>query len=958
MYEYLEVCSSHISNASKLFHNDRFVDQKQMAHNRKNGGRNSVNRLGFVDINGDVRHNLGSWRPSEVEVPSVSLPDTFKEQAASVKLIWLDRPQPKYGLIKIPMGEEFVLAFLSVNAVNSQRYVPHLASILWRNMRNVRVNAKLIDATSQIPYVVTELWISGDKNASWSSPPALKDEWAKVVSLLLADKVTMNVAAAGVVLRLQAEKVLEECTSDRPKPAETVSRTGKLGWITALKGIVGKVEKVLNANYGIACCYQDLPGSGPKRFFVLFDLCDFNDIVAKETAVKSLKESMAPGDSIRLNAVYVDVENAWNLNYLATAVTHIKGNAAPPLMPEKAPCLKDSSECKPEKLQNFSVVMSKIVKKPPPAEKPEDKPVMPNPRNFAEKMNQDRPNYKEQRRQEQTRPSYQSQQPNQRSVEQRRVAERANKQNVDKRNELMKSKPEVYRELKTMEINRGGNFFYDCKPCGIQGMAVEDAEDHITTDSHLQAKAAAPAPAVASRVHLDRTETEEALFLNSNKAISVHEANGRKYYECKDCKVKRLPFVIMKKHVLSQNHKNSSSNTTDSPELDQECKEMRKVGRTGISHFCQPCAFYSDSIIAMKVHLVEKEHARLTALFCHVCKEFMRNRSALSDHRFSIAHKKLNAALEEQCSKPMVKPQRKAAPAPDPKEAADTPPAPPAVDQDNLTCSICDFKGKSSEEFEEHEASASHKRRVYIKTQVMPAGNTNNFDFNGERCTTIEEMCLVREAKDIEERSKREKGVHDSEVLKKDRERLLNNLFDGGVYTQMEEHTVVRCNTCRIILRGKERTLTRQLLGHLVTDKHSNKLRIQIKDEEHTGKDRSTTQREEEEAEEAARAARTPSPEPEAEKAPVPSPTSSEAEILAWLKTQVNMECLMSDRLCYCSTCKTGLKPVREGLKHMLGPVHDKNKEKLESAREWRIYHDIIDIYEHGDGLFKVVHFF
>lgn len=973
MYEYLEVCGGHLSNASKHFLHPRFHDQK-LAQLRKQEPRLAISRLETVDQLGDVRHNFGSWNPEEVMLPAGKLPDTMTNTSATIRLIWLDRPRPKYGLVKIPLGKEYALALLTTKVVNSRRGLSHLSSLLWRNMAGLRVNARLVDSSSKIPYEVTELWLAGDRRKDWSAADTSRTDWSNVVKLLLEDKGSLNRAAGNRRKEQEAEELLKRCSDSRAaspmdEPARTqpvVSRSGALGWLTSLEGFVGKVEKVINPNYGLARCYQILPGSSDfKRFFVLFDLVDLKQTMPNECQqLKSLKDAMSAGDSVRLNAVYVEEDNSWNLNYLAMAVTHVRGEAVPPPMPENANALKGSTEVKPEKINNFKIVVSRMVKKPPPIEKaehrppppPSAKPVGPPDGQGKNAFSRRQPTHDRKQR-----PALHSDRI--RLAEQERVAERVWRAGIDRRNEVMTARPSVYAQLRPMEVNKEGTFTYDCKACGIQGMSVEDAEDHINTDSHRRAKEAQPEQPVNSRRHADRMETEEALFLNTNKCITMEERNGKNLFFCSQCDAKRMPFHIVKKHIVSQAHKSKATNNLDSPLLDLECKEMRKVGRTGITYLCNPCAFVSDSIIQMKVHLREEDHVKRTVQFCHVCKEFMRSKSALSDHRFSIAHKKRVAALEEECSKPVEKPSRKK-----PKAEAESKPLEPAaaapaieqapvVNKDNSSCTICDFKASSKEELEHHVSSASHKRRVYLTTQVMPDGETE-MTFKGERCTTIQEMIMIRKAKDIDERSQREKGIRASDELNAAREKLINNLFDGGVLSQLTEKCHVRCNTCKTILKvsEKQKQLTRQLLVHLVNDKHSNKLRVQIKAEEHSGVDRVTAEQREAEEAEAAALASAGSANPDAAEAqeapPAPSLESSDKEILAWLKTQEDVVCAMSDRLFFCQTCKTGGKVARECLKHIVGPVHDK---KMTSAREWRLYiEDMLDIYEHGDGLFKV----
>ena len=513
-----------------------------------------------------------------------------------------------------------------------------------------------------------------------------------------------------------------------------------------------------------------------------------------------------------------------------------------------------------------------------------------------------------------------------------------------RRIELMNNFPEVYQQLKPMEIYRLGTYIYECKACGIQGMSIEDAEDHVGQASHKEAMETGPVQ--ENRFH-DRGDAEEALFLNANKAIKMVERNSRKFYNCEDCKASNMTFESAKKHAASLVHKRNDKTQKDASLLDQECKEMRKrLEREGVVYHCTPCFFQTDSIIKNKDHLATVEHKRLTTLYCHVCKEFSKNKSSLEDHRFSIKHKRSCEELERACIIPVSsKKHDKAKRSNKDKENAkeeggDATPVP-----ENFDCKFCNFTGDDKEAYEEHVTTASHKRRVFIETQEMPSGGVEAF--SSGRCNTIEEMCLIREGKDINEKVARSKTLRDPEEIKKAKENLVNKLFDSGVLTQLAVKTNVRCNTCRCQLSGKEKMLTHQLIMHLTGDKHTSKLRLQIKAEEHTGVDRNTAQeledQENEAAEEAAEAE-------EAAAAAVPNADAALEEITAWLSEQV-AAVRITTQLFYCDECKTGLKLARELLVHLTSEAH---KAGITEQREWRRYIELCDVYEVGENIFKV----
>merc|ERR1712142_1003323 len=130
-----------------------------------------------------------------------------------------------------------------------------------------------------------------------------------------------------------------------------------------------------------------------------------------------------------------------------------------------------------------------------------------------------------------------------------KASEEAEKKAAARRRELMSGNPEILRELQGMEITRGTTKMYSCKLCGIQAMALADAESHIFEDDHKALKAE-KAKEGATKFQ-SREEGEEALFLNEYKEIKPVIHNGRKMYTCEKCKAFKLPIGPMQKHVLS-----------------------------------------------------------------------------------------------------------------------------------------------------------------------------------------------------------------------------------------------------------------------------------------------------------------------------------------------------------------------------------------------------------------------
>jgi hypothetical protein len=144
--------------------------------------------------------------------------------------------------------------------------------------------------------------------------------------------------------------------------------------------------------------------------------------------------------------------------------------------------------------------------------------------------------------------------------------------------------------------------------------------------------------------------------------------------------------------------------------------------------------------------------------------------------------------------------------------------------------------------------------------------------------------------------------------------------------------------------------LTQQLIMHLTGEKHTSKLRLQIKAEEHTGVDRNTAQELEEQEREAAEAAAEETEAPAAAALAVPSLDAALEEISAWLSEQTCVVSITSQLFC-CDDCKTGLKLARDLLKHMKSEAH---KAGVTEERDWRRYIEWCDVYEHGENIFKV----
>ena len=178
-----------------------------------------------------------------------------------------------------------------------------------------------------------------------------------------------------------------------------------------------------------------------------------------------------------------------------------------PLLPESSTCFKDSSQLQAGKISNFKIVSEKKIlnKDPPPfTPMPKDKKkaitttpttVLSRPssstvhssnssrKNFQDANNcqltsnddisskssvkddgRSKSKYDKERKRDSKRiPRLEPRE----VVDSQHIAD-VEARNAAKREDIIKNKPDVYSELRYMEINRGGSYFYDCKACGIQ----------------------------------------------------------------------------------------------------------------------------------------------------------------------------------------------------------------------------------------------------------------------------------------------------------------------------------------------------------------------------------------------------------------------------------------------------------------------------------------------------------
>lgn len=1006
--EFVESCRDLVRSALPNFFNPWYTMSSNKSLIKKEIPQKVLKNVSIVDTFGNSKHMYGEFLAASADPPT-NPPQNLSNHPAKVCLIHMDRPKPRMGLLEfqIDSGGKKVksYAFFNLKTVQcQQKSFGDLSKLLSVNMKEeISLNASLVKSTSKIPYVATSVWKTreGPPRKQGADINMLTDEWKKgteaIIKIWMSRTIEMVKKADALeseeTMR-RAEKILAEAggsrdRDDRGRPGFGRDRHGSGGrnerqdrpmspppqepmeekptvwkWEPSLKDKVGTVQKVINNNYALAVSYQS-QGWEEKRFFVLFDTCDvwINGEVVQKSG-KGMKDVISENDSVKFHAVYVESSNEWNLTYLATAVIVNKNQnvVRDEQMPPRA-ILKDGcEELHPAKIQNFKAVAGKITKKTPPVD--------PNVQARLEEMKRrrdenDRKRAMERQKKEEDRRRIAIEQERQDRLAQK-ASEEAEKKSAARRRELMSGNPDLLRELQGMEIQRGTTKMYSCKLCGIQAMSLADAESHIFEDDHKALKAEKAKEEGATTKFLSREEAEEALFLNEFKEIKSSVVNGKKIYTCEKCKAMRLPMEHAKKHVLSLVHRNNHKQGENFAQLDQECKEMKKKGRVSTSYFCTPCGFTSDSVIATKNHIVEADHKKRTVNYCHACKLFSANRAKYQEHRFSIAHKRKMQELEKpyEEKKKEEKPKVKEDKSRDNKESNNSDKSEkveePKEPEDPLKCKVCAFDAETEDEMTEHKKSEGHRRKHYLLTGVMASDGQE--DAIGERpFTSLEHMSMIHRAKDLHDKANKSKSIRIDEDVKKEKASIVEVLFKNGVFQKLGVETTIKCTTCSVKLQGQARKLNAQLFVHFVSDKHIQRLRVQVKGEDAGQKEGETVAQEEDVAavEEGANQNDNrediAAPE-EAMGLPPPITVSvhqflTDEEAVEMLKELEDITA-PTPSLHNCSACCTGLMTAKFMMRHVDSAQH---KNKTPGA-PWRSLLDLNSVYEHGPGLFKCLY--
>ena len=1000
--EFVESSPNIVKSALPHFLNRWFTASDKRSVIKKEIPKRVASSLELLDTLGNSKHKFGEFFAAEAGPPPASAPETLTEHPAKVCLIYTDRSKPRMGLLEVDLtdGDKKTFVFFSLKAVQSQQKTfGDLTNLFTVNTKEeLLINATKVDGKSKIPYVATSVWKAREDHLARKAGAdvrMLTEEWKRgteaIIRLWMSKTIEMSKKADAAEAEnavKRAEEALNRADGrgeERRGESEGRPRSpqqdeggggeeqqggpgGEWRWQDNWKDKVGTVQKVINQNFALGVSYQ-MQNWEEKRFFVLFDTCDvwINGEVLQKTG-KGMKDMVSPNDSIKFHAVKVDTENDWNLIYLATAVIVNKSQdeIRDQSLPMKAVLKDTSSELPAAKVQNFKMVVDKLTKKPAPVDPNEE----------ARKEDIARRRARNEARREQERLQREADKKRY-EIEKERAdrmaqikAEEAEKKATVRRRELLTSNPELLQELQGMEIQRGTARMYSCKLCGIQAMTLVDAESHIAEEAHKELKAKD-----GSTQYQSREEAEEALFLNEYKEIITVIVNGKTLYTCEKCKALKLPMQIVKRHVLSVTHKNNHKVMENFAALDQECKEMMKRGRVGVSYFCTPCGFTSDAVIPTKNHLREANHKKRTVNYCHACKIFSNNRAKFQEHRFSIAHKRKMEELEKppEDKQEKAKKEKEKRREQDKENKAEEAPKEP---EDPLKCKVCAFDAENEEAMKEHKKSDSHRRKYYLANGVMPPNEGEDDEATGEKLfTTLEHMSLCQRARDIHERQNKSRSLQLDEETKKEKTTIVEVLFKNDVFQKMDVETTIKCTTCSVKLQGHTNTkkLNAQLFVHFVSDKHIQRLRVAVK-----GEEAGMNEPEEAVEEEAAAAAaedenQNVNPiEEEEPKLNAPPPIElSEHQFITDEEGNYMLKKLreeeeededrevkemvaikdFTDLLHYCKPCRTGLMSGKYMARHFYSAGHKEKKD----PPDWRKMFDLSFLFEFGN-LYKCLY--
>merc|ERR1711923_316894 len=93
-------------------------------------------------------------------------------------------------------------------------------------------------------------------------------------------------------------------------------------------------------------------------------------------------------------------------------------------------------------------------------------------------------------------------------------------------------------------------------------------------------------------------------------------------------------------------------------------------------------------------------------------------------------------------------------------------------------------------------------------------------------------MSLIHRAKDMHDKANKTRSIRVDEDVKKEKNMTIETLFKNGIFEKLGVDTTIKCTTCNVKLQGQAKKLNAQLFVHFVSDKHIQRLRVQVKGED------------------------------------------------------------------------------------------------------------------------------
>ena len=503
--EWVDHCPSMVKSALASILNPWFTSSTHKAAIKKEIPRLVLEAQAKLDTLGNSKHKMGDFDP-ELVTPPIRPPDKVSEVPAKLVLVHhSSQSKPRMGLVEFKLDvrgvKEKCLAFCTLKTViMEQRSFGDITNLVSVGAgEELVVNAKLMSENSKVPYLATAVWRARDGRPRGeglnltSCSDHQKEEWRKNTEAMVTKWTMINGERHEQERKKEQEEVMKRAEAalskaggtEEPKKEsmgwreegvrrEEVRRApspmeeekaeeerGPWAWQPSLVEWVGTVEKVINNNFALAVSYQR-NGPEERRFFIMFDTCDvWQDGEVAQKKGKGMKEITARMDSVKFNAVLVEgTENPWNLIYLATAVIIHKDQEVirAITMPSRA-IQKDSyKELNPVKIKTFEQVAGKLTQKPAPEDLNVVARMEANRLRMAE---QDRMRKDKAARLEQSKARYKAESEREDRMAQIKAIEDEKKASV-RRKELM-SNPDLWAELKGMEILRGAVTMYSCK---------------------------------------------------------------------------------------------------------------------------------------------------------------------------------------------------------------------------------------------------------------------------------------------------------------------------------------------------------------------------------------------------------------------------------------------------------------------------------------------------------------